>query len=74
MKAPTRRPNSTLDAAAIDRLVALRDAGASWKDIGREFNKQDARCAQIYDRAKARKAAPTEKVERQPATLSPCAR
>lgn len=77
MSPDARRPNKKMDEVAVARLVAMREGGASWKDIGREFGKQDAVCSQIYTRAKAAAAAssvPAGETERQAATLSPCAR
>ncbi len=42
-----------MTAAEIDDLVARRDAGATWKDIGRVYRLQDERAKEIYTRAVA---------------------
>ena len=47
-----RRAVRRLTPEAVGRLVALRDGGATWKEIGRRFGKQDSACKSIYDRAK----------------------
>jgi hypothetical protein len=46
-----RRPRSPLSAPQVAALVALRDAGATWREIGRLVCKQDGACKRIYDRA-----------------------
>ena len=54
MRGPSyRRPASRLDPAQVARLVAMRDAGSTWREIGRVFGKQDCACKVIYDRAKS---------------------
>ena len=52
-----RRAIRHLTPEEVDRLVRQRDAGATWKEIGRTFGKQDSACKSIYDRAKAQAAA-----------------
>lgn len=57
MTAPVfRRPRSPLSPDQIDALVALRDGGATWREIGRVVCKQDGACKRIYDRALAERA------------------
>ncbi len=46
-----RRPRHSLDPTEVSRLVGMRKQGATWKDIGRAFGKQDGACKAIYDRA-----------------------
>ena len=48
-----RRAIRHLTPEEVARLVRQRDAGATWKEIGRAFGKQDSACKSIYDRAKA---------------------
>jgi hypothetical protein len=48
-----RRAAHRLTPAEVRDLVARRDAGATWKEIGRTFGKQDAVLKSIYDQAKA---------------------
>jgi hypothetical protein len=48
-----RRAPCPLDPPSVARLVALRESGLTWKEIGLEFGKQDGALKQIYDRAKA---------------------
>ena len=56
-----RRPRSPLSPDQIAALVAMRDAGATWREIGRLVCKQDGACKRIYDRAvKDRPAAKAE--------------
>ena len=47
-----RRAVRRLTSDEVLRLVALRDGGATWKEVGRTFGKQDTACKSIYDRAK----------------------
>jgi hypothetical protein len=47
-----RRSARRLTPEEVARLVALRDGGATWKEIGRTFAKQDAACKAIYDQAR----------------------
>ncbi len=53
MLRPYRKPRSRLTAAQIDDLVARRDGGATWKDVGREFRLQDESAKALYTRAVA---------------------
>ena len=46
-----RRAARRLDDDDVQRLVAMRRAGATWKEIGRVFGKQDTACKSIFDRA-----------------------
>jgi hypothetical protein len=46
-----RRPRHSLSSTEVSRLVGMREQGATWKDIGRAFGKQDGACKAIYDRA-----------------------
>jgi hypothetical protein len=48
-----RRAARRLTPEEVRRLVAMREAGATWKEIGRSFGKQDAACKSIYDRSQA---------------------
>ena len=51
-----RRAVRRLTAEEVSSLVAMREAGATWKEIGRAFRKQDTACKSIFDRAKAQAA------------------
>jgi hypothetical protein len=51
-----KRLRHSLAPEEVQRLVSLRDRGATWKEVGRVFNKQDGACKRIYDRAKATEA------------------
>jgi hypothetical protein len=51
-----RRPRRPLDPGEVSRLVGMRRQGATWKEIGRAFGKQDGACKLIYDRAVAGEA------------------
>ena len=53
MRSPYRKPPARMTPAQIDDLVARRDAGATWKDVGRVFRLQDERAKEIYTRAVA---------------------
>ena len=58
MTAPAyRRPRSPLSAQEVAALVAMRDGGATWREIGRLVCKQDGACKRIYDRAVRQRAA-----------------
>jgi hypothetical protein len=46
-----RRPRTPLTPDQVATLVAMRDAGATWREIGRLVSKQDGACKRIYDRA-----------------------
>ncbi len=49
---PYRRPPNRLSPEDITRLVRMREQGATWKEIGRTFAKQDGACKSIFDKAK----------------------
>ena len=53
-----RRPRNSLSGEDVTRLVRMRDQGATWKEIGRSFGKQDGACKTIFDKAKAQPSAP----------------
>lgn len=48
-----RRPRTPLTCEEVARLIAMRERGATWKEIGRAFAKQDGACKSIFDKAKA---------------------
>ncbi|MHB8287347.1 MAG: hypothetical protein ACYDD1_22085 [Caulobacteraceae bacterium] len=61
MTAPAyRRPRNLLSAQQVAALVAMRDGGATWREIGRLVCKQDGACKRIYDRAVHQRAAQAE--------------
>ncbi len=47
-----RRPRNSLSPEDVARLVRMREQGATWKEIGRAFAKQDGACKSIFDKAK----------------------
>ncbi len=47
-----KRAQHRLKPGELARLVAMRDAGTTWKEIGLVFNKQDCACKALYDKAK----------------------
>ncbi len=47
-----RSPRNSLTQADVSRLVAMREGGSTWKEIGRTFGKQDSACKSIFDKAK----------------------
>ena len=47
-----RRPNTRLSPEEVTRLVRMREQGATWKEIGRAFAKQDGACKSIFDKAR----------------------
>lgn len=49
---PYRQPRHSLTPEEVARLVAMRDGGATWKEVGRVFKKQDGACKALYERAK----------------------
>ena len=51
---PYRRPRNSLSPEDVARLVHMREQGATWKEIGRAFAKQDGACKSIFDKAKGR--------------------
>ena len=51
-----RRPANRLKPDAVATLVAMRDSGSTWMEIGRVFGKQDCACRAIYQRAKRAEA------------------
>ncbi len=53
-----RRAVRRLTPEEVIRLIALRDGGATWKDVGRTFGKQDTACKSIYERAKLQAGLP----------------
>ena len=52
-----RRPAQPLSPEQVSRLVAMREQGATWMQIGRVFSKQDHACKMIFDKAQAEIAA-----------------
>ena len=48
-----RRKRTRLSPDQVAQLVAMRDGGANWKDIGRAFGKQEGDCKVIYDHAES---------------------
>ncbi len=52
-----RRPRNNLSPEEVAQLVHMREQGATWKEIGRTFAKQDGACKTIFDKAKG--CAPT---------------
>ena len=53
-----RRARTPLSPEEVARLIAMRQRGATWKEIGRAFAKQDGACKSIFDKAKAQADAP----------------
>ena len=53
-----RRPASPLSVEQVARLVAMRERGATWQEIGRAFSKQDHACKVIFDKARAQAGVP----------------
>ena len=51
-----RRPRNSLSPEQVTSLVHMREQGATWKEIGRTFRKQDGACKTIFDKAKAHPA------------------
>ena len=47
-----KRSRHRLGPVELARLVAMRDAGTTWKELGLVFMKQDCACKALYDRAK----------------------
>ncbi len=47
-----RSPRNSLSPDQVARLVDMREQGATWKEIGRTFHKQDGACKSIFDKAK----------------------
>ena len=47
-----KRAPQRLGPGELARLVAMRDAGTTWKEIGLVFKKQDCACKHLYDKAK----------------------
>ncbi len=52
-----RRSRTSLSCEEVSRLVRMREDGATWKDIGRAFKKQDGACKSIFDKARAAQTA-----------------
>ena len=46
-----RRPRNRLSPEEVSSLVRMREQGATWKEIGRTFGKQDGACKSIFDKA-----------------------
>ena len=60
MIAPSyRRPRNNLSPEQVADLVRMREQGATWKEIGRTFAKQDGACKSIFDKAKGPRSAVT---------------
>lgn len=54
MSAPRfRRPRHRLTKEEVRTLVRMRDGGATWKEIGIAFGKQETACKAIFDRVRA---------------------
>ena len=53
-----RRAVRRLTPQEVARLVALREGGATWKEVGRTFGKQDTACKSIFDKARAASSSP----------------
>ena len=51
-----RRPPSNLSPEQVASLVRMREQGATWREIGRTFSKQDCACKSIFDKARAHPA------------------
>ena len=60
MRAPYRKARATLTSAQVADLVARRDAGATWKDVGRAYGLQDESAKAIYGRAVAQRSLDVE--------------
>jgi hypothetical protein len=60
------RPRSPLSPDQIDALVAMRDGGATWREIGRVVCKQDSVCKSIYDRAVRQRVAQDQLAQNRP--------
>ena len=49
MRRPTwRKPHRSLSIEDRAKLVALRDQGQTWMQIGRVFQLQDGQCRDVY--------------------------
>jgi hypothetical protein len=46
-----RQPRRPLTADEVRALVHMRDRGATWKEIGVAFRKQETACKAIFDKA-----------------------
>jgi hypothetical protein len=46
-----RRPRRSLAPEEVSALVRMRDGGATWKEIGVAFRKQETACKAIFDKA-----------------------
>ena len=46
-----RRPRRSLMPEEVRALVDMRDRGATWKEIGVAFRKQETACKAIFDKA-----------------------
>ena len=59
MPAPSyRRPANPLSREQVAHLIAMRERGATWQEIGRAFSKQDHACKIIFDKARAQSSVP----------------
>ena len=46
-----RQPRQVLSSDQVGVLVRMREEGATWKDIGVAFHKQETACKAIFDKA-----------------------
>ncbi len=51
-----RQPRQSLSPDQVADLVRMREQGATWKEIGRTFRKQDHACKTIFTKAIVDKA------------------
>ena len=47
-----RRARHSLSPDEVSRLVQMREEGATWKEIGIAFRKQETACKGIFDKAR----------------------
>ncbi len=75
MTAPAsfRRPRRRLPREEMEALVAMRDGGATWREIGRVFSKQDDACKRLYARAGNNRAAQAMTVTKEEAPMTKAA-
>ena len=52
-----RRARHSLSPDEVSRLVRMREGGATWKEIGIAFRKQETACKGIFDKARTAVAA-----------------
>jgi hypothetical protein len=68
-----KRPRRVPSPEEIEALVAMRDQGATWREIGRVAGKQDGACKRLYAQAVNNRAASNMTMTEEEASMTKAA-